>query len=271
MGNNLIEELKNIVYKENDEEHLNLFLSKHEKELLEIDPILLIGYHVDFYLQKDQIKKGLDVLNYYKSKPYISMTVEDFMNELYEKINDDAYSNNNSNRNYTKLDLEKDLFSDSFDKKVFAIKMLSNMNVRNYLDIVNKFFLENKDDKLNRILIIVLVEQNISETFKCFIGGVNRIIKPSEITLPFEEKQYKEIIEYINNNVKNPDSLNRLVEIFSSINVMSFPDKLFKNYDNETIFNVLLRIEKESLGYKTESSSSSYENSLFDIVYPYCC
>ncbi len=270
MANNLIEELKNIIYKENDEEHLNLFLSKHEKELLEIDPILLIGYHVDFYLQKDQIKKGLDVLNYYKSKPYISMTVEDFMNELYEKINDDAFLNNSSNKNYTKYDIEKDLFSDSFEKQVVAIKRLSSMNVRNYLDLINAFFLKNKNDKLNRLLIIVLVEQNISNTFKCYIGGIYRSIKPSEITLPFEEKQYKEMIDYINNNVKNPDSLNRLIDIFSSINVMSFPDKLFKNYDSETIFKVLLRIEKESLGYKTESSSSSYENNLFDIVYPYC-
>ena len=269
MENNKIEELKKIIYENNDEQKLISFLKINEEELLKIDPILLIGYHVDFYLQKDMIKKGLEVLAYYKQKPYISMEVEEFMNELQEKISEDAFSNKSNN--YTNLDLENDLFSDSIERNINGLRNLSNMNIRKNMDIIEKYLSINKDEKLHRILLIILVEQGISSTHKFFIGGVYRNLTPSKITLPFDEESYKNIVDYISNNVKDPDSINRLIEIYSTIVTMSFPDNVFISYEQETILNVLIRIEKEMLGYVTSPSSFFEENELYESAIIYFC
>ncbi len=263
----LINELKRIVYSDGTAEELNNFVLRYEEYLLDVAPTLMIGYHVDFYMQRGLITRGLNVLSNYKSRPYISMEVEDFMNELYESILD-ASSNK---KTYTINDIKEDLFSSSFEKNLNALRHLSSMNIRSHLDLVKEFLNKNKDEKLHRILLIILIEQGINGLFDFHLGGVIRKLNPINITLPFETENYKSIIEYLNDVVKNPDSLNRLTEIYSTILTMSFPDDVFKGYDKETIYNVLLRIEKEMLGYHCEDSLYDEENELYEsaIVYFY--
>lgn len=261
----LITELKRIVYKDGTMEELVLFVNRYGDYLLEVAPTLMIGYHVDFYLQRGLITRGLDILSNYKSRPYISMEVEDFMNELYDSI----LNSTSNKKTYSFEDMKVDLFAPSFDKNLNALRHLSTMNVRRCLDVVSKFLKENKDEKLHRILLIILKEQGINMTFEFLLGGIYRKINPLNVTLPFETELYQTMMEYFNKVVKNPDSLNRIVEIFCTILTLAFPDNIFNGYDEETIFNVLSRIEKDTLGYKSKDSECIQENELYENALAY--
>ena len=59
----------------------NEFCEKNKDFLLKENPLAFIQFQVDYYALKDDFFKTLEVVNYYKNAPYISMEVEDFLNE----------------------------------------------------------------------------------------------------------------------------------------------------------------------------------------------
>ena len=81
----LLLEMEELVNKQDEEEFL-FFINNYQDELLTADPVSFISFHVDFYALKDDINKTLEVVNYYKNAPYISMEVEDMLNELKNKL-----------------------------------------------------------------------------------------------------------------------------------------------------------------------------------------
>ena len=104
----LFEEMKTLINEQNEENFL-FFISKNEY-LLKIDPILFIANHVSFYAVREDISKAIEVVTYYKNKPYISMKVEDFLNELYEEL---TSLNKEKSKNYSIDKLKEMLFSNN--------------------------------------------------------------------------------------------------------------------------------------------------------------
>ena len=98
----LFNEMAELVNLQNEEEFL-FFIDKNS-DLLKVDPILFIGNHIAFYAEQENVNKAIEVVNHYKNSPYISMEVEDFLNEMLEELT----SLNISNKKTNHLPISKD-------------------------------------------------------------------------------------------------------------------------------------------------------------------
>lgn len=63
-----------------------LFFVENNQDLLKKNPITFIGLHVSFYANQEDAVKALQVVEHYKSAPYISMEVEEFFKWIKRKI-----------------------------------------------------------------------------------------------------------------------------------------------------------------------------------------
>lgn len=251
MGKNeLFTKFKKMVYDlSTQEEDYFFFVNQHEQEMLKNDPILFIGLRTDYYLQRDKIDQGLAVVEHYKQANYISMEVEDFLNELKQEII------NNKNAQTKVLNdnqLAEFLFSKNEYKVIDAIRLYSNKNIRNYINIFKKFLKENKSEKMQRLVLILFVEQHVNNLFTFYLNGEEKSINPSTLKLPFESEMYKKMIDYITSKNKNPSDINRLKEIYSCILVKSYPDDLFLNLSKEQIYLYLISLDQELMGLKVD-------------------
>ena len=260
----ILSDFQKIIYSESNLVDLNNFLNEHSSFLLENDPKALIGSHCEYFIIRKDMFNALKAIEYYQSLPYISMDVEDYMKELKEGIL--KYQKSCENSSYTFQDLEKELLSNQDAKIYHAIEKLYSMNARNYIDLINTLLKTNKNEKAHRLLLICLVEQDLNKEFTFYLGGVYRKINPSLQQLPFLSDEYNEFIKYIKSKEKNPDELNRKIELYKMFYVLVYPDNIYLGYDNDTIYNVISRINKELTGFNTSMSSSSLENDLFNLL-----
>ena len=93
-------EMKQLMNEKNEDEFL-YFIQKNDF-LLKVNPVLFIVNHVSFYAEMENLPKALEVISYYKNGPYISMEVEELLNELKENI---ASLINKPKKNYDEEDL----------------------------------------------------------------------------------------------------------------------------------------------------------------------
>ena len=124
----LLLEMEELVNKQDEEEFL-FFINNYQDELLKEDPVAFISFHVDFYALKDDITKTLEVVNYYKNAPYISMEVEDMLNELKTKLERYRDSQNKGPKSKSNDELERELFSNNENAIASALTYLSKQNI----------------------------------------------------------------------------------------------------------------------------------------------
>ena len=132
----LFEEMRKLINEQNEDDFV-FFVSKNEY-LLKVDPILFIGNHVSFYAEREDISKALEVVSYYKNAPYISMEVEDFLNELKLEL---TKLNENKVKEYNFDKIRKMLFSKNEEALASALSYLSKQNIRYYIPLIKEFLL----------------------------------------------------------------------------------------------------------------------------------
>ncbi len=244
----ILEKLKKNCYSNvQNEEEFNFLIDNYKDELLKKNPIETIAVNVDFYLQNDRVVEALNVLDKYQKMPYISMEVEDFMKDLKTEIL--KVSKKNNHERISKNDIQIKLNSKNLNDNIYILRYLSKQNIREYIDIIECFFNKSKNEQINRLLLIILCEQQINKEFIIYLGGIKKKYNPSNLILPFDDIKYKKMCNYINVNEKNPDSQTRKKEIFSLIVTNSFPDKEYVLYEEETLFQVISLYEKEMMGF----------------------
>lgn len=255
MENNkeLFKKMQNLVFDLNTkEEDFNFFIMQNEAELLKEDPILFIGLKVDFYLQRDEIEKGLEVVLSYKNGKYISMEVEDFLNDLKEEIIKD------SSRKVSKLtdeELSMYLLSNNEQKIVNAIRDLSNKNIRKYIELVEEFLNKNNNEKMHRLMLILLVEQQVNKELVFKLNSIERKLNPSLLKLPFESNEYNLLLTYISSLNKDHSIANRKKEIYSTILVQAYPDNPFLDTKIDEIYKYIDALDYDVCGLYFDISS----------------
>ena len=137
-----------------DEEGFLFFIDLH-KDLLKENPIRFIGNHISFYANKEDVIKSLQVVEFYKSAPYISMEVEDFLNEMKEEL---LKLHSHKKNEYSLVEIERFLFSDDENKIVNALHFLSRKNIRTCLNLVKKFLVSKQLSKYKSLALFILVE-----------------------------------------------------------------------------------------------------------------
>ena len=225
----------NIIISLSDEEKLNSFIEEKKDILIKADPIKFIGYHVDFYVYQENIKKGLEILEMYQEAPFISLACEDFMRELHDELINLLYPKKKS-VNYSVDKLENDLLSSNEDKIMSALKFLGECNIRNYLVLIEKILISKLLYKYKILLQFMLIEQGVNSNI-CVQKDDGKVFyfNPCHQQLPFATEIYGKAREYIEKLNESPSIINMALQIMNTSLVRMYPDNILNKYTSPYI------------------------------------
>jgi hypothetical protein len=228
-------ELLSIMDKQNDEE-VEFFIDNN-LDLLKVDPVKFISMHVAYYANQERPDKVLQVVEKYKSMPYISMEVEELLNSLKDEVTK-AYSK--TKHEVTKEDIRKALFSSNEENIAAACQHLSGLNIREYMDIIEDFLMSDIKYKYKTLALFILMDQGVTSEVKIKRGNRVFSILPASLEAPFEKDSYKEIKEIITKDIELPnDIMNATIECLNNVVIKSFPYDYLENEDLEYVAHVL--------------------------------
>ena len=221
-----------------------LFFVENNQDLLKKNPITFIGLHVSFYANQEDAVKALQVVEHYKSAPYISMEVEEFLNELKEKL----LHLTEPTKQYNDDDIKKFLFSKNENAIVSALHILSKKNIRSYLPLIKEFLLSNAKYKYKTLALFILIEQKVDEDITFDKDGLEYTINPSSNYLPFDQFDYLDTKAEIEKRNENTEVIENAIEILNTVQIKNFPDTVLDIDEIELMADIFILISKSYLG-----------------------
>ena len=215
-----------------DDEKLSSFIINNKQKLMKEDPILFIGKHVHYYLCEDRINEGIALLKQYQDAPFISVKVEEFMQELMNEINKSITPRKPSSYNFENVKI--DINSNQPERIAKAIKYLSESNIRNHLNYLKTVLIDTKLNYKFKILIeFILIEQGVNEriSIRKDDGDTFSII-PANMVLPFETNYFKEGESYLSSCNESPSIIESALELFKIVEVRTYPFSFKSIVDN---------------------------------------
>lgn len=229
-----------------DEDLLSDFIKKYKDKIYKKDPILFIGYHVNFYVLQEKYIEALQVLKCYQNEPFINLTTDDFMNDLEKEIK--KLMTPTKQHKYSLLDAEQDIYSQNEDKLSKAISFLSQYNVRNCLPFFKDALISSISYYSKILLQFILIEQSVNDVFKVSNGEKEFEFNPSQTLLPFDRENYKNVSNYIKNQNESPSVINTAIEILNTLEVKMFPSSITNECEEyENIGEILIFVAKKYL------------------------
>ncbi len=233
----------NTIVSSGNEDELKFFIENNQ-DLLKVDPILFISQHVMFYALKEEPSNVLSVIDYYKNAPYISMEVEDFLNELKEKF---VKEYNKKDKKFNEEDVKPYLLSKNESKILRALNYLSKANIRSYLPLVKEFLLlEDIAYKYKTLVLFILVEQKVDEVINIYRAGEILKINPINLKLPFEEDVYLEAKDYFDKTC-DPSLFDVSLEVLNTVHIRTFPNSILEEYNPELIVDLCIDLVRKMI------------------------
>ncbi len=233
----------NTIVSSGNEDELKFFIENNQ-DLLKVDPILFISQHVMFYALKEEPSNVLSVIDYYKNAPYISMEVEDFLNELKEKF---VKEYNKKDKKFNEEDVKPYLLSKNESKIHRALNYLSKANIRSYLPLVKEFLLlEDIAYKYKTLVLFILVEQKVDEVINIYRAGEILKINPINLKLPFEEDVYLEAKDYFDKTC-DPSLFDVSLEVLNTVHIKTFPNSILEEYNPELIVDLCVDLVRKMI------------------------
>lgn len=237
----LFDEMKKLIVKQNDED-FEFFVQNHQ-ELLKLDPVLFISNHVSYYAYKEDVNKVLEVINFYKNAPYISMTVEDLLNELKENVE----KLKNPHKNLTNDEVRKMLLSKNEEKIASCFDYLSKVNIRLFLNDIQEFLLQNIPYKFKTLALFILIEQKVDQEFKLEKKGLVYTLNPNLLDLPFDTYEYQEAKRLLDEQDLDPQVKEYAIEIMNTCQIKEFPDSYLTLDNVELMKDIFILMAKKYL------------------------
>lgn len=247
-----------------DEDLLSDFIKKYKDKIYKKDPILFIGYHVNFYVLQEKYIEALQVLKCYQNEPFINLTTDDFMNDLEKEIK--KLMTPTKQHKYSLLDAEQDIYSQNEDKLSKAISFLSQYNVRNCLPFFKDALISSISYYSKILLQFILIEQSVNDVFKVSNEEKEFEFNPSQTLLPFDRENYKNVSNYIKNQSESPSVINTAIEILNTLEVKMFPSSITNECEEyENIGEILIFVAKKYLLENPSFSKLVYDTQMTEI------
>lgn len=255
--NELFKKMDELIAKQDDQE-FEFFIDNHQ-ELLKEDPVLFISKHVYYYAYNDRVNKVLETINYYKNRPYISMTVEDLLNELKEQV---EKMNLNDSPSLNKETLISYLKSNNEEKISYALDYLSKTNIRGYINEVQDFLLSDVKYKYKTLVLFMLIEQNYEDEIKTKKNGLIYTLIPSFLDLPFDTIEYQEEKRLIEESNEEIDVKKNAIEMMNIVQIKEFPDSFISLNELDLMKDIFIYTAKKFMLIDVDISLISKRNNI---------
>ena len=226
---------------QNDGE-FEFFVAGHP-DLLRADPVRFISCHVRYYAYSERVDKELEVIARYKNGPYISMTVEDLLDELkteVERLKEPP-------KVLSDEGIKAYLLSGDVEKIAVSLKRLSGKNIREYLPSVRKFLMQKIPYKYKTLALFILIEQKVEGEFEVEKDGMIYTLQPTLLDLPFDTFEYAECKNEIENADASPQVKAYAVELLNACQIKRFPDSFLSDGDVALMKTIFLSLAREML------------------------
>lgn len=260
--NELFSKMDELMKKQDDNEFE--FFIQNNQALLKEDPVLFISKHVSYYAYQERVDKVLEVINYYKNAPYISMTVEDMLNELKENV---EKLTKKHTRAYTKEEIEINLLSKKENLIASSLEYLSKVNIRMYIKPISKFLLEDIPYKFKTLALFILIEQHYENDIKVSKNGLIYTLNPSLLELPFDTYEYEECKRLIEVEDLDPQVKEYAVEILNISQIKEFPDSYLTMDNLKFMKDIFIYLANKMLSIESDIHTICEKH---QISYDYC-
>lgn len=154
--------------------------------------------------------------------PYLPNDFEKQIKDIYSKLNISKVSN----KQLSYDEINEYLFSTP-EKQLIAVEQLNNFNLRDYIDLVNKYLTSNGYINAKALLIDSLVNQEISDEVKYSNNGIDYTFIPKFI-IPIEKSDgFLSAIKYLENfYMKDPSKLLMSKDLVYKETLLSLPINL---------------------------------------------
>lgn len=227
-----------------------------KREILYKDsPLRCLRSNFELRFILNEYDEAYEDAKYFSSLPYVSQEVEEELRSLEKKI---RYNERQSSlkSKYSEEEVTNLLLN---GKDVYEIMaLLSSFNDAKtiyYSETICKMIEKNESNIVKTYGLLLLVKAKYPKKIHFSKNAKTYDLIPSEIRLPFEEKEAKELLSLLEKETKDPSASSIAKNIINNVMFELYPENIFKKYSVGMVLVVLVNIAYSYL-------RSSFDDSL---------
>ena len=237
-----------------DEIEANQYLIEKEHQLR------LMKVHFELLLSKKLFDEARLALKHYENLPYVSQEVEEFMREMKDRIEDEAYPKSHQSFELDEIFdvLEKETDQAKISQVLFSLK---NYNLNIYIDSL-KIFLTRNDVHPNfrTYALIVLVDAKFDEEVEFLSRSGLVTVNPAKTTPPFMSEKFNLVCRLITAKANHDVSMiETALHLFNCYVIDTYPENIYEDGE-ELIASAFIRIAEAYLNKLHSSNDEEIAN-----------
>lgn len=223
-------------------------------------------------LQQSKLTEAKILLEAELAMPYIPLDIENKLLQLQDEL-----------RLLQALPIKQQYFSEeelemklegSNEEQLTAIEYLSQRNLRDYLELIRKFFKDSKQRIIENVLIDALIRQGLQEEFSLLRDGIEYSFIPALLELPGEtaafQQAYQLLLDWFESD--NPSLLMMATELLLYQLYWVLPEA-YEEDEAELLAASISVVLLEQLGDEQQkqeflNSHNINEEKLFTVIMP---
>lgn len=155
------------------------------------------------YMSEEAWETAFHIVEEELSMPYIPKPYEERLIELYNTCRAQLRQQK-ALRTYSEEEIGE-LLRGSLEEQLLAVEQLKKSNIRNHLEEIRTYFLDEPHYLVRSCLMEALMEQNISDEFTTEIDGLEVTFIPCFIELPQESDGVEQAVSYLREWFENDE------------------------------------------------------------------
>lgn len=156
---------------------------------------------IEQLIEKKDMQKAYTMLHEELSMPYIPKDYEEQMVIYYNQCRSEL-TLQQGQRNHQEEDIEK-LLQGSMVEQFAAVDILKKLNIRNYIQVIEDYFMKTPHPFVRSLLIEALMEQNITDEITLLDEGMEITFVPCYVEQPMECDGATTAIQYLKDWFEN--------------------------------------------------------------------
>ena len=208
-------------------------------------------------IQTKEYTAAIELLTAELNQVYLPEDYEDIFHDLYNEAQSYILDDEDETTIISKKELSR-LLSGNREQQFAAINNLEDLNLRNYIDVIQEFMISDNLAQLKGRLLDLCVAQNIDIEFD-FLGS-DGLIKVNPTTLEsVDDMEFIELaFDYFNNHLYKNPSLIQICQIALVEKVYSIYPKMFLVDNLESICIAIIEEVNEMFDIEAVSSFNEY-------------
>ena len=210
---------------------------------------------LEMLMEKQDFQAAYSILQTEISMPYVPLDALERFKQLEAECHDLLHENDKALK-YDETDLDVLLFSGQEEKQYLAIELLRKSNIRNHLDLVQRYFDQDEQGGMIRSLLIeALIEQDVYEEMCVKVEGMDVSFFPRYLELPKDQEAFRHAKQKIRDYFENedPSFMQMVFSLMEEESLLRLPFSLSEDEVDLFIASIL------QLAYEARGDAQEFE------------